>query len=284
MPRRGRTHTRMARGGGALAEFRLIGMVHLPPLPGSAFASMSMPAITAQAVSEAELLAKAGFDAVIVENFGDAPFAAEHVPQETIAAMAVVVGRIVEAVSVPVGVNVLRNDALAALSVAAITGARFIRVNVLSGTYATDQGLISGRAREVLDRRKRLGADVKIAADVHVKHAWPISQGGIDLAAEETADRAGADALIVSGEATGAPTDLDAVRRVRGAVPDRPIWIGSGVTVDSVDEYLRVADAVIVGTCLKRDGKTLSSLDHGRLAAFVKAAIHDNRKRRRTRV
>lgn len=247
-------------------------MVHLPALPGSARARLAMDAIIAGAVGEARALARAGFDALIVENFGDAPFAADHAPAETVAAMAVVVSRVVDAVRVPVGVNVLRNDALAALAVAAAAGAAFIRVNVLSGTYATDQGLITGRARQLLEQRAAVARGVTIAADVHVKHAVPVNQPDLALAAEETAYRAGADVLIVSGSATGAMTSLDDVRRVRAAVPDRPVWIGSGVTAATVAECLAEADGVIVGTSLKRGGRTTAALDAGRVRAFVRAA------------
>jgi membrane complex biogenesis BtpA family protein len=244
-------------------------MVHLPALPGAAAARLPMDRIIERAVGEAQLLAKAGFDAVIVENFGDTPFAADDAPRETIAAMAVVVDHVARAVQIPVGANVLRNDGLAALSIAAVTGAGFVRINVLSGVYATDQGLISGRAREVLALRQRIAPHVKIAADVHVKHATPISQPDIALAAEETAYRAGADILIVSGPATGKPADLEAVRRVSAAVPDRPVWVGSGVTAETLRESLKAAQGVIAGTCLKKGGVTTEALDAERVRGFV---------------
>lgn len=252
-------------------------MVHLPPLPGSAGSFAAGPALTMdeiidRAVREATLLTKSGFDALIVENFGDAPFAADCVPPETVAAMAVVVSDVVRSVAVPVGVNVLRNDALAALAVAAASGAAFIRVNVLSGTYATDQGIITGRARELLLRRAQVAPQVRIAADVHVKHAVPLSQPIVALAAEETAYRGGADVLILSGPTTGRPADLDVIRRVRRAVSAWPLWIGSGVTAETVVDYLSTADAVIVGTALKEGGRTTAPLDAARVRAFVKAA------------
>lgn len=266
------------RAGGDLAAWRLIGMVHLPALPGSPGSRHPMAVIIDRAVREARLLAAAGFDAVIVENFGDVPFAAEAVPRETIAAMSIVVDHVVRGCGVPVGVNVLRNDALAGLAVAAATGASFIRVNVLSGTYATDQGMVSGRAHEVLTRRSAIAPRVRIAADVHVKHAVPISQPDIAMAAEETAHRAGADALIVSGAGTGKPTDLDQVRRVRAAVPDRPVWIGSGVTAGTCAEFLCVADAVIVGTALKRGGETTAELDPRAVRAMTRAASNPSRR------
>ncbi len=251
-------------------RLRVIGMVHLPPLPGAPKAGPIATTID-RAVSEARLLAKAGFDAVIVENFGDSPFAADSVPRETIAAMSVVVDHVVRSCGVPVGVNVLRNDGLAALAVAAASGASFIRVNVLSGIYATDQGLITGKAHEIARQRAAIAPGVRIAADVHVKHAVPINQPDIALAAEETAGRAGADMLIVSGAATGSPTDMDAVRRVKEAVPRVPVWIGSGVTAATVGDYLEIADAVIVGTSIKRGGITTAPPDAKRVASFIRA-------------
>lgn len=275
----GRGQRRASAAGARFNRLKLIGMVHLPPLPGSPRSSQSVEAVLNRARSEAELLAGAGFDALIVENFGDAPFAAESVPPETVAVMAVIVDHVVRAVDIPVGVNVLRNDAVSALAVAAATGASFIRVNVLSGVLATDQGMVAGRAHELLRRRAAISANVKIAADVHVKHAVPISQPDIILAAEETAHRAGADALIVSGTGTGAATDLATAKRVAEAVPDRPLWIGSGVTAQTVRDYLEVASAVIVGTALKRGNRTTMPLDAGKVRAFVSAARSQPRTR-----
>jgi len=252
-------------------RLRLIGMVHLPALPGAPGCVLPIRRIIDGAVDEARLLAEAGFDAVIVENFGDAPFSAEEVCRETVASMAVVVDHIVRSVDVTVGVNVLRNDALSGLAVAAATGAAFIRVNVLSGVYATDQGVLTGRPRRLSERLAAVAPAVKIAADVHVKHAQPISQPDIALAAEETAYRAGADALIVSGDATGRAADLGSTRRVAEAVPDRPVWIGSGVTPETVGDCLGVADGVIVGSCLKQNGKATLPLDAARVETFMAA-------------
>jgi membrane complex biogenesis BtpA family protein len=185
--------------------------------------------------------------------------------------MAIVVDHIVRSVEVMVGVNVLRNDCLSGLAVAAASGAAFIRVNVLSGVYATDQGMLTGQPRQLSTRRAAVAPGVKIAADVHVKHAQPISQPNIALAAEETAYRAGADALIVSGDATGRAADLESAAQVVEAVPDRPLWIGSGVTPETVGDCLCAAGAVIVGSCLKKDGKATSPLDAGRVEDFMAA-------------
>lgn len=251
---------------------RLIGVVHLAALPGSPnFGGDLKPCLEA-AASDARLLAEAGFDAVIVENFGDSPFYADNVPAVTVAAMTRAVSSVADAVELPVGVNVLRNDALAALSIAAATGAAFIRVNVLTGAMTTDQGLISGRAAEVMRLRSALKVDVEVFADVMVKHAAPPPGLTIEQATADTVERAMADAVIVSGAATGDEPELEQVRRVAGAAGATPVLLGSGVTEANVAGLLAVADGAIVGTALKVDGITTNPVDPGRAAAFVRAA------------
>lgn len=250
----------------------IIGVVHLPPLPGTPGAEKSIERICEYAVAEARVLAEAGFDALIVENFGDAPFFAERVPPHTVAAMTVVAQAVRDQVALPLGINVLRNDAPAALAVAAATDAAFVRVNVLTGVYGTDQGIIEGKAGEVLRYRQDIDCPAAILADVHVKHAAPMSQPDLILAAEETAYRGRADALILTGPTTGRPVDFDAVDRVRAAVPDRPLLIGSGVTPDTAAEALRHADGLIVGTAIKRDAKTTNPIDPAKASALIRGA------------
>lgn len=262
---------RRARPGEAPTTKTLIGMLHLPPLPGAPRCTLTVEQIVAHAVAEARTLAAAGFDALIVENYGDLPFFGECVPPETVAAMAIIVDHVRRAVDRPIGVNVLRNDAAAALAIAATAGADFIRVNVHSGVVATDQGVLTGRAAETARQRARIAPRVRIFADVHVKHATPISQPDLANAARDTAYRGLCDGLIVSGQATGQPTDAADVRCVKLAVPDRPVWVGSGVTPDSAAELLSVADGLIVGTCLKRGGQTDAPLDPARIRKLLHA-------------
>jgi len=249
-----------------------LGVIHLPPLPGGPRPGPSMPAIRSRALDEARQLADAGFDGLIIENFGDAPFLPSDVEPHTLTAMAVIVADVCRSVDIPVGVNVLRNDARGALAVSVATGAAFIRVNVHTGVYATDQGLIEGRAAQTLRYRRHLACPTAIFADVHVKHAAPLGPSDLAIAAEETAYRGLADALIVTGTTTGRATSLDDLRTVKSAVPDRPVLVGSGATPETVAELLRIADGVIVGTCLKRDGLTVNPPDPDRVRRFARAA------------
>lgn len=231
-----------------------------------------MKSILEAALRDAEVLQTAGFHGIIVENYGDAPFIADSLDPAIVAALAIVSGRVKEATAVLVGVNALRNDARSAMGIATAAGADFLRINVHTGVAATDQGLIEGRAADTLRYRRVLGSDVAIFADVHVKHATPVNQTDIALAAQETAYRGLADALIVSGPATGTAPELAQIQRVKEAVPDRPVLVGSGATIETVGSILPICDGVIVGTSIKRDGRTESPVDPDRAVAFVRAA------------
>lgn len=250
----------------------LIGVIHLPALPGTACHRLPMDEIVERALGDARALRQAGFDAAIIENFGDVPFSASALAPSSTAAMAVVADRVRQEVGLQVGINALRNDAVAGLGIAAAVGASFIRVNVHTGVYATDQGFIEGRAEETLLCRKQLGSRIAILADVNVKHATPISEPDVVRAAKDTAYRGLADGLIVTGRATGEPVDEDQLRRVRDAVPDRRVFVGSGATAETVASLLTVASGVIVGTGLKSGGDTSRPIDATQAMAFARAA------------
>ena len=256
---------------------RCIGVIHLPPLPGSPGASSAEPTVSLQkagllAVREAIALKKAGFDGIILENFGDAPFFPTKVPTETVVAFSVIAAAVREAVSLPLGINVLRNDSLSALSIAAVTGADFIRVNVLSGVMATDQGIIEGRAFELLRERDRLGArHVGILADVHVKHAKSLSSDSLTLGIEETSGRGGADAVIITGSTTGRPpSQEDLIEATRAASKcGVPLYVGSGIDPETMKTLPDSNIRMIVGSTLRRGGKAGAPLDLKRIRSFI---------------
>jgi membrane complex biogenesis BtpA family protein len=232
------------------SESPLVGMVHLPPLPGAPRFAGDRKRVRGRALADAFTLVESGFDALLVENFGDTPYYPDDVPASTVAELTAVVREIGIGVDCPYGVNVLRNDAEAALSVAAAGGGSFVRVNVHTGTRATDQGVLDGAAHETLRLRERLGADVAILADVAVKHSAPVGERDVAAVADELVTRGLADGLVVSGTGTGEPTDADDLATVLDARddvdPDVPVFVGSGVTGDNVAETLGLADGVIV--------------------------------------
>lgn len=231
-----------------------------------------MSGVLAAARRDAGAWAAAGADALIVENFGDVPFAKDTVGPWTVAAMALAVDAVREESDLPVGVNILRNDVLAAISVAAVAGASFVRANVYVGAALTDQGLIEGRAEDAQVLIRRLGAAVAVWADVDVKHAVQLAPRPLGDLAQDAVERGLAAAVVVSGRATGQPASLADLDSVGAAVPATPLYVGSGVTVETVPTLLRVATGAIVGTAAKRDGDVRQPVDPNRARAIVAAA------------
>jgi len=260
------------------ADSPVVGMVHLEALPGAPGFGGDRAAIRAAMVRDAARLAAGGVDAVMVENFGDAPFYADSVPKHTVAEMAALGTELGEVVDLPIGVNVLRNDAEAAVSVAAATGASFVRVNVHTGTRATDQGIVTGRAAETVRLRDRLDADVDILADVDVKHSAPVADRPVTETVADLVERGWADGIVASGAGTGRETDRDHLEAVVAARDrlgaDVPVFVGSGVTRGTVGDLLTLADGVIVGSDLKRGGETTAPVEEGRVREVVDAAGH----------
>lgn len=249
----------------------LIGMIHLPALPGSPNYGGDFESVLRFTQREAKTLRKAGFAGIMMENFGDVPFYPDDVPPETIAALAVIAAHLKQETKLPVGINVLRNDARAALAIAVAAQLAFIRVNVLTGVAVTDQGLIQGRAHLLLRDRKRLQAEhVAVLADIRVKHAAPLVARELAQEVEEYFERAGCSAIIVSGTGSGKPVDFDFLRQVREAAKDKPILIGSGLSPENAVEMLTFADGAIVGSAIKIDGKIQNAVDSKRAEALVK--------------
>lgn len=235
----------------------VFGMVHLGALPGAPLFS-SMDEVIGRAVGDARALRDGGCDGFVVENFGDRPFTRGRVEADTVAAMTRVIGEIRAAVQLPFGVNVLRNDALSALAIAAATGASFIRVNVHTGAMLTDQGIIEGDAYTTLRKRAELAPDVLIFADHLVKHATPLADVDPLQSARDLRLRGLADALIVTGAETGAAADPARLRTLREGISDAPLLLGSGLSASNARDFAGAdgayADGAIVGTSVKRDG------------------------------
>jgi membrane complex biogenesis BtpA family protein len=248
----------------------VVGMVHLPPLPGAPEFD-SRTAVRDRALADAEALVDGGVDAVLVENFGDAPFYPEDVPKHVVAEMTAATASVADAVDCPVGVNVLRNDAAAAVSVAAAAGASFVRVNVLAGARVTDQGLLEGQAHETMRLRDRVDADVAVLADVDVKHSAPLAERDLATTVADVVERGHADGVVVSGRATGAGVDFDHVAAVASLADEYgvPTVVGSGVTAETVADLLGAADGAIVGTAFKADGVTRNPVDPERVRRVV---------------
>lgn len=250
----------------------LIAVVHLPALPGSPRWEGDPREVARRAVEDATAARDAGFDGVILENFGDAPYSRDFAGRGAVAGLAAAAARVIDSVELPLGINVLRSDALSAVAVSAAVGAAFVRVNVHTGAAVTDQGLIQGDAMSTMMAVRDQAPGLKVFCDVLVKHASNLGVTGIERAAEDTFKRGLASALIVTGDATGAPASLDDVRRIKRVLPEAPIIVGSGVTAETAAGVLDEADGIIVGSAVMKGGSAANPIDPERATTFVKAA------------
>ncbi len=251
----------------------VIGMLHLAALPGAPLYAGSMQAICETLLSDAQRLAEGGVDGLMMENFGDTPFYPGRVPAHVVAQMTALAAEVRRVVpQLPLGINVLRNDGLSAMAIAHAVDAQFIRVNVLCGARLADQGILHGIAHDLLRLRNALGArEVKIMADVDVKHSAPLAQRELKDEVDDTVQRGLADALIVSGAGTGKATDPEKVRRVKEFARHAPVFLGSGVTPESIPHLAPHADGFIVGTYIKRDGVSTNTVDVQRVKKLMQA-------------
>lgn len=250
----------------------IIGMIHLLALPGAPLWQGSLQQVLDRACADAQTLVAAGFDAVLVENFGDLPFTSGTVDPSTIAAMAWILAHLQRECPILTGINVLRNDWRSALALASVCGGCFIRVNVHCGVMVTDQGIIAGQAYDCLRTRRSLEAtDIGIFADVWVKHGEPLgSRRDIVESARETLFRGLADALIVTGKATGAAVQVDQLALLRHELPDAALIAGSGVHAGLVATLAPWVDAIIVGTSIKYHQVTTNAVSPTQAEQLVK--------------
>ncbi|HKF75468.1 MAG TPA: BtpA/SgcQ family protein [Candidatus Dormibacteraeota bacterium] len=248
-----------------------MGVVGLPPLPGSpGWGGGGLAHLRDRALRDGEAYARAGFDALMLQNVGDLPVP-ERVGPETVAWMTAIGGALAAAVELPLGVSVLKNDGPAALAVAQAIGARFVRVKVWVGAMVGAEGLVQGCAREVLEYRRRIDAEhVAVWADVHDRTGVPLVPMPLEQAAREAVSFGRAEALVVTG---GDPDEtLDWAGRVRRAVPGTPVVVGGGARPDNVEAMLAQSDAVIVATSAKVGGQLHNPVDPVAAAALVEGA------------
>ena len=249
----------------------LVGMIHLPPLPGAAnYDGQPVRDIRDAAVAEAGILAEAGFAHIMVQNTHDRP-SVRSVAPATAAAMAAVASGIADSYGGALGINVHKNDAAVALSVAHACGASFVRIKVLVAAVVGPEGLIEGVAAEALHLRAQLDERIEIWADLYELTSWPVAPTSLANLADLNARFGGADRLIVTNGS--AQESLEAVAEVRKAT-DVPVLIGGRTNADNIRQSLEGSDGVIVGTNLRQGGKTSEPLDPDALKRFMDAARH----------
>jgi uncharacterized protein len=254
----------------------LIGMLHLPALPGSpghtsGGSAGRIDSIVARVIEEAKIYRDFGFHGLMIENMHDRPYLKGAVGPETVAAMAIVGSEVRQTVPLPLGVQVLADANREAIAVALACGATFVRVEGYVFAHVADEGIIESDAGVLLRYREQIGAShVKVFADVKKKHSSHAITADVSLVeTAAAAEFALADGVIVTGTATGRPASPADVQAVASAVAI-PTFVGSGVGPGNIAEYPR-ADGFIIGSAVKHDGHWASAIDAKRVEAMVKA-------------
>ena len=253
----------------------VIGMIHVPPLPGAPLYDDAAGVGRLLDSARADLLAlqEGGIDAVMFCNENDRPYELAVGP-ETVGAMAALIGQLKSELDVPFGVDVLW-DPVAAIAVAHATGGSFVR-EVFTGSYTSDMGLWNTNAARALRFRRRIGANVKLLYNVNAEFASSFDQRALGALAGSVAFSSLPDGICVSGPMTGTEVDIDRLATVKAAVGHIPVFVNTGVRRENVREKLRHADGCIVGTGLKREGVTWNSVDPARVKALM-AEVEDFR-------
>lgn len=236
-------------------------VLHLPPLPGHpCYDGSALEEYVDYATSQAELLVQRGFTHLMLQNLGDRPVSDAATP-ETVAAMSVVGHAIKRAFPcLGLGIHLMANDGPAALAVAKMSGAQFVRLRVMAGAMVKPEGIKEGCAYAALSARRRLGANnVLIYSDVYDSVGVPVGRLPIEEAARQCAFFARADGLILKGRTLN--DSINIIKEVSCLNLGIPLIVGGGVRVDQARQVLEVADGFLVATDLKENGNVMAPFD-----------------------
>ena len=253
------------------AEKPIIGMIHVPALPGTPKHSQSVSNIISVAVKEALLYEKFGLSAVMIENMHDVPYVNRKVGAEIVACMTAIACEIKKKVSLPVGIQILAGANKEALAVAKAAELDFIRAEGFVFSHVADEGLMNGCAAELLRFRKQIGAEnIAVFTDIKKKHSSHAITADVGIA--ETARAAEfflSDGVIITGSSTGTVADVSELKAVKKAVKI-PVLIGSGITAENLGKYWNSADGFIVGSYFKENGFWENEISEKRVEKLMK--------------
>lgn len=250
----------------------IIGMVHLPPLPGAPnYRGESLHDLVTFAIEEAKALEQGGVDGIIVENFNDYPYVIENNPRPTIISMSVIAYEVKMHVQIPVGINILFNDIENEIYIASAVGLDFVRIEGFVDLLVSDSGILMPTSARVMRLKNEVprGHQIAILADIQGKHTYAWPQRSLADSARDALSRGGADAVIITGESTGQPVRAETLKNLRTALPNARLIIGSGLTPDNAEILLEFADGAIVGTYFKKDGLVTNRVDPHRVQKLM---------------
>jgi membrane complex biogenesis BtpA family protein len=245
----------------------IIGMVHLKPLPSSPDYAGSIEEIYRAAEADLKALIAGGANAVIIENFGDIPYA-PHNDLIAVTAISSIATRLRALTDMPMGINIQFNDYPAEWAVAYCTNMDFIRVECFAESRVGPNGEFRACGPDLMRLKGRFPKDIALLCDVQVKHTFPLVDQPVDFTIESIVE-GGGDALICTGITTGKSPDISDVEEMKRMSDGLPVIVGSGVNARTIRDFMKVADGAIIGSSFKKDGKVLNPIEEKRVAEVM---------------
>jgi uncharacterized protein len=254
----------------------VIGMIHLKPLPGAPhFNGGNLDSAYDFAMNDVQAFEEGKVDGLMIENAWDLPFSKpEDIGMETVAGLTALTERIKRETNLPIGINTLANAAIPSLAVAKAVDLPFVRVNQWVNAYVANEGIVEGASAKALRYRSYIkGDNIKIFADVHVKHGSHSIVADRSLQ-DQTHDAVffDADVLIATGSRTGNETEIEEIEGIKNHT-DLPVIVGSGMHAGNAEKILSLANGCIVGSALKKDGLWWNPVDVERVKSFMDAVF-----------
>ena len=248
----------------------IIGMVHVPALPGTPMNCLSPKEIVEMVIAEAILYKEAGLKVLMIENMHDTPYLKGNVGHEISTLMGIIGYEIKRQTNLCCGIQILAAANKEAIAAAHSAGLDFIRAEGFVFGHLADEGIIESNAAEVLRYRKQIGADnILIFTDIKKKHSsHAISNDTSITDHAQAAEFFLSDGLIVTGKSTGLEANLEELIAVK-KTSKLPVLIGSGVNPENIGRYYPHADGFIIGSYFKKEGNWKNTTDNQRLISLL---------------
>lgn len=234
---------------------RIIGLVHLMPLPGTPFYQEgSLKENINKALSDAQALYEGGAHGCLIQTVDRVYDHGDSADYARVAAMTQIVSAVRDALpgEFLVGVQLMWNAITPSLAVAKVCGADFVRCTALVGVSQSPYGTVEAQPLMVQEYRRKLGAmDIALIAEIqgyHVQGEGDVVEGISSRAYFAT--YAGADAVEI--------VDKDEAKNEAMALAIHqmgvPVVLGGGTNEKNVQARMRYADMALVGSCFEKKG------------------------------
>ncbi|XP_011294655.2 uncharacterized protein F13E9.13, mitochondrial isoform X1 [Musca domestica] len=257
----------------------IIGMIHVDPLPGTPLYKGNWSEIIDKAKHEAYIYQKYKMDSILIENMHDIPYVQhQQLGPETTSCMTRVCQEVRNVIShkskIPLGVQVLACGNKQALAIAKACDLQYIRAEGYVFGHVADEGYTDACAGEILRYRKHIDAEnVLIFTDLKKKHSsHAITQDVTLLETAKAAEFFLTDGIVITGNSTGDAAKPQDFKDLQGKV-NVPLLVGSGVTVNNINDYFEYINAAIIGSHFKRHGLWSNDLCEKTIEAFMSKVL-----------